>query len=332
MILKNILSYPHSHPYVDRLHDVAGTFVHTEQHLPQLADFYDAQWLEGHSDDWDIVHFHFGWEQYSLNQLKKVLDAHKHSGKRIIVTIHDTRNPHSDDATSDKAYLHLLCTYADQIVTLTPSAQMTIRHTYEKAAILIPHGPLLLETKMIAARDARKNMDAEKNNLVYVHVRSGRKNSDWMRLLLNAPRIGNETGYKLIFGIGEHSRAFMSTIILNAFLRCHITVLPGLSDDQLNAFIIQFKAILMPYKWGSHSGLIELSKDLNIASVIYDTGFYRDQLPTVLIPYSTDDSDQLDAVIKGMHEIPKKNVGPSVKGRLRELSFFQEEYFKIYNS
>lgn len=330
MNLPRVLSYPPKHPYIDRLHGIAGEFVYRDEPSPKLPHFYDPTWLDAHEDDWDIVHFHFGWEQYPPAKLESVLKAHKDSDKPIFLTIHDTRSPHTQSSEEDAVYLSLLTKDASHVITLTESAKRIIEQTYNVTPYVIPHGPLHTEEQMRHYRKKHSENYSDTNHTVYVHVRGGRINLDWKRLLRFAPGIESETGYRLTFGIKQNTSAHEYVKGSPQEEQAYVKVGAEYTDEELSYVIAKSKALLLAYKWGSHSGLVELAHDIGTPVLIYDTGHYRDQKPTALIQYIEDDREQEHAVSKALSVLSNSFKGTGIHERLHTLDQFQQDHKRLY--
>jgi len=329
MSLPKVLSYPPRHIYVNRLHDVAAIFIERDELAPRLAHFYNLQWIRENEKKWDIVHFHFGWEQYPLEHITEVVAAHVRTGKPIVVTVHDTRNPHTKDSVADQAYLTVILHAASAVVTLTPSAASHIRDTYGVNVMVIPHGPLLTRDRMEHYRHVQhQTLEAE---TIYVHLKGGRTNLDWQRLLVMAPAIKRQSGYTLKFGVRINSDIHTYVSGMSEVYAEHIILQSEVTDDELYAEMIRHAAVLLPYRWGSHSGMIELAKDLGVPSIVYDTGHYEDQHPSFLVPYETDETDQLAAIVHALNELRTGDVSPlATANRMKELDEFVQNYRQVY--
>jgi len=73
------------------------------------------------------------------------------------------------------------------VATLTNAAAKRVHDEYDIDAIVIPHGPTLTVKEIRLFRQQSENRTT--SNTVYVHVKGGRKNLEWFRLLHMAPRI-----------------------------------------------------------------------------------------------------------------------------------------------
>lgn len=325
-MVPRILSYPPRHPYVDRLHGPVATLVERNQAMPKIPNYYDVEWIKRNSHLWDIVHFHFGWEQYAIEQVEQVVSMHQKLGKPIVVTVHDTRNPHTVDAANDKKYIRLLLSKAASVITLTGSAQRYIIDNYNIDPIVIPHGPLLGREEMNKYRSLARN-----ERIIYVHVKSGRSNLDYQRIITMAPDIERISGYKMIFGIHRNSPAHEYVKKTGERHWKYIELQGELSHDELCVKIATVTVVLMPYLWGSHSGLIELAKDLGTTSLIYDTGHFDDQSPTFTLPYQSDAIQQRNAITEVLRQVDRRHFSlPTVNDRMEELDQYLDDHKMIY--
>ena len=59
--------------------------------------------------------------------------------------------------------------------------------------------------------------------------------------------------------------------------RIHLSILERPSDDELDELIASAGALILPYAWGTHSGLVELAAGLGVPTVTTATGCRGDQ-------------------------------------------------------
>ena len=85
MAAVRVLSHPPRHPYVDRLGEVVD-LVHRHAAMPRLEDFHRPSWIRAHAEDWDLVHLHFGHEQYSVARIVEVVRTHQDLGTPVVPT------------------------------------------------------------------------------------------------------------------------------------------------------------------------------------------------------------------------------------------------------
>ena len=67
------------------------------------------------------------------------------------------------------------------------------------------------------------------------------------------------------------------------------------SDNELLEYLGELGVSVLPYQFGSHSGWLELCRDLGVRVVAPDCGFYADQWASV-VAYSNNERSGLDPV------------------------------------
>ena len=87
----------------------------------------DPAWLREHAGEFDVLHVHFGFESFSPEHLREVVDVAHELGKGVVVTVHDLRNPHIKDPAAQLSRLDALVPAADTVITLTQGAADAIQ-------------------------------------------------------------------------------------------------------------------------------------------------------------------------------------------------------------
>lgn len=292
--LPRVLSYPPVHDYVDRLHGTAATLVHRQEAWPRLPHFYAPEWLRAHADDWDVAHLHFTWEQYPVGTLDAVLTAHRAAGTPVVWTAHDLRNPHVRRGGSDASYLGLLATEAAAVLTLTPGAAAEVTARFGVGPQVVPHGPLVptheaaVHRRRTAARDGR----ADRPLRVLLLAKALRANLDW-RTPLEVVRDLGPDDPPVHLDVHLHADVAERATI-ESFAdgdRISVTVGERLSTTELWRRVADADALLLPYRWGTHSGLLELATDLGTSVIVSDVGYLPQQAPCHVVRSTTENVD-----------------------------------------
>jgi beta-1,4-mannosyltransferase len=277
--VRRVLSYPPRHPYVDRLDGAAATLVHRDEQWPLLPSFYDPEWVAAHASGWDLAHLHFTWEQHPLDQVEAVLEAHQAAGRPVVWTVHDLRNPHTSTQREDDAYLAVLAARADAVTTLTPGAASDVSRRFARDAVVLPHGPLLEHHD--AAR-YRERPRPEGPTRVLLHARSLRRNLD-VAAVLDAAARAVACGVEVQLVVSVHDDASVRRAVerLLGDHRSGIEVVRHApwTHPELCAAIADADALVLPYRWGTHSGLVELAADVGTPVIAAAVGFLAEQLP-----------------------------------------------------
>jgi beta-1,4-mannosyltransferase len=281
-VTARVLSYPPVHDYVDRLHPEAATLVHRDEDWPLLPRFYDPRWLRAHRSDWDVAHLHFTWEQHGPETFAAVLIAHRTAGTPVVWTAHDLRNPHTRDGSADDTYLRLLAREAEVVLTLTPGAAEEVRQRFARDAVVVPHGPVLASDVARRFRSDRRTPDGTLRLLV--HGKSLRAGLDW-RSAVEAVRALVADGLPVELELLVHAHApGREEVERAAGPGVRVKVHEPLTMPELCARLVAVDALVLPYRWGTHSGLVELAADLGLPVVAADVGYLRDQRPALCYP------------------------------------------------
>lgn len=285
--LPRVLSYPPRHDYVDRLHGRAARLVHRDQPWPRLPDFYDGDWLQAHARQWDVAHFHFGWEQYPPQQLERVLAAHRELQTPVVWTAHDLHNPHLAHRQADEPHRRLLAASADVVITLTDGAAGELHARFGCPAQVVVHGPLLSPCEIRRHRRAGRSAPITERPLrVMLLAKSLRANLRW-RACVEAVT-GMPAAVPVLLDVHLHATAPARDEVERLATDPHVrlTVGPRLTRPSLLARLSQADALVLPYAWGTHSGLLELATDLGLQVVTTDVGHFGDQAPCHVVTTS----------------------------------------------
>lgn len=265
------------HPGVRRLGDPSG-----DDH--RTPSFLDPAWLRANAGSLDVLHVHFGFEYYAPEQLAEVCDVLAENRIPLVYTCHDLRNPNHPSADLHDAGLAVWMRRADAVVTLTPSAADRIRTDHGREALVLPHThvvPLAVlgRIQRVRHRDAFR---------VGLHLKSLRANMRPHQAL---------DGVLAALGDGVRARIDLHCDVLDPANRVHD---PGLvarlaalvtdadspvdlhvhhyfSDDELWTYLAGVDAFVLPYAFGTHSGLLEACRDLGTAVIAPSIGGYADQ-------------------------------------------------------
>ncbi len=255
-----VAHHPARHPFVDHL----GTD-------PVDVDIWNVEQLAAVGID--VVHLHFGFEHVSPGELETwaaELAAHHIA---LVHTVHDLDNPHLVDQAPHRARLRVLAAACGELITLTDWAAEQIQQQHGRRASVIEHPPIVA-----AGPRERLRRSPTPRSGVYVHGATLRPNLDLdvvEALAPAAPRWG---------GITVHVRAGAATSSATAARLARladagadVTSDPRLSNDELWQRLRSARVVLLPYRWGTHSGLLEAATDLGTPVVAPDHGGYGEQ-------------------------------------------------------
>ncbi|MER7604718.1 hypothetical protein [Nocardioides sp. NPDC127503] len=271
-------------PYVRKLRNhefvsINGTTLTNGHHVP---DALSASWiLDRRPLDWvDVVHLHhIEFEDETV--LGELLSACDDAGVRVVHTIHDltamfgtTEDLHRKIQFVHEAGATLLC------LTGGSATQLNRIVGEETKTWVAPHG-YVVDPETIARLD-RLDSDGTSRFLMYGALRPNR---DYLSTLVNwALHTGAEDRLHLLMrGLsqahmadpGQHAMDVARTAMTCP--RIEVTMRGYPSDDDIINAGRQADVLVMPYRWGTHSGQLELAFDLGLLPLSSDVGCLRDQ-------------------------------------------------------
>lgn len=289
MNLPRVLADPCGHPYLARLDRVCAQLVQPAAELGR-----DPDWIERHSDRWDVAHLHLGLAPWDLGTaagqetppdddwVDAVVEAHRRRGTPIAVTVHDLGHPrgptapdHTRSSTID--LLRRIEVSLSAIITLTSTCATVLQDALDRPVRVIPPGPVLTPS-------ARQRLRA-----------SGRLAGGAGPLLLVAGDLPPRLGWSE--AIDAVSRTFTSRHLQILVDEAHAAtvrraadphrqvsvhaVAAASADRELRRAVATARAVVLPWRWGDHSWLIELAADVGTPVVATDVGFMADQHPVL---------------------------------------------------
>lgn len=264
---------------------VNGTETRSGMPVPIDISF---DWLMSQSalDFFDVLHIH-SIEFADPQVVDDVLDRCLSVGRRLVFTFHDVVPMFDHDHASYRRKLQSVCAAASHVVTLTSGAAAAIREIgvvpdVDRRLAVVPHG-------FVLHPDDRRWGAAGTNGgkVEYALFGAFRPNRDTYALLLNwyYGLLQHEARLNLLCrsinpcDLGSDGIQLREVL---AFLqsdreRMTVRLCPFPTDEQVIEFLVRNDVLVMPYRWGTHSGQLELAFDLNLIPVIPDIGYYREQ-------------------------------------------------------
>jgi beta-1,4-mannosyltransferase len=287
-----------------------------------------------------------------VDRFAAVLDAHRGAGRPLVWTAHDLRNPHTAEAGRDDPYLEVLAARADAVLTLTPTAAAALRRRFGRDATVIPHGPLLPADLVRALRSwagAAATSAADPSSgagvppaaaplpprpggiaTVLLHAKSLRRNLDVLGVVEAMAAVSGDVPVRLLLSLHDEPavrRTIPATLPANVTAWWH----PPLEHDTLAAAIASADALLLPYRWGTHSGLLELAMDVGTAVIATDAGAFADQGPVRSVPV-VDGRVEPAALVAALTEAGAGRLPPAPSWDDREAAGarFLAEHARVY--
>ena len=258
-------------------------------------------------DGADVVHVHFGYEHRSPAQIAAFVSAVRSRGLSLVVTVHDLTNPHEPDEAAHLERTGHLVTGADTVITLTQGAAAEIRRRWGVDPLVIPH-PRLMPPQVTEPHRRRRRGQAGRTagtgrtldsgatvgtdrtvGVVLGSLRAGVAAEELLAPLVDALPEG--CGLVVMVRADalaaarapDHPRHAAALELdrmasqSDAGGRVEVRAHGHLSESDLCAFLAGFDALVLPHRHGTHSGWLELCRDLGLPPVIPRIGFLTEQ-------------------------------------------------------
>ncbi|MBA3289848.1 MAG: glycosyltransferase [Acidimicrobiia bacterium] len=225
-----------------------------------------------------VVHVHFGFEHLTPDELRAWLDRLRDVGIALVHTVHDIDNPHLEDQGAYHRLGAHLVEAAAVVMTLTPTAAREIRSRYQREALVVPH-PHVVPLEELARR-ARRLPVARHG--VYAHAATLRPNLDVELIgrLAGAARAIGGMHVHIRHGAPATVRQRLADLVTSA--GATVDVGPRPDDGELWRRLGTAALVVLPYRWGTHSGLLEAAHDLGTPTLAPAFGGYGDQGASLL--------------------------------------------------
>lgn len=259
MTLPRVLSYPPRHPFVDRFDGTVARLVKRDEPMPRLDRFYDPVWVAAEARRWDIAHLHFGHEQHPVDRVLEAVAAHRASGVPVAFTVHDLQIPHlPPDSGAAEDLVIAVAPSVDALVTPSRGCADAVRRLTGRAATVIPHGPLVGAGRRHRLRTHRR-LAGEGHGHLLVHVGRWRPNLGLEELAAACRLVQPSLPVRLQVHCSAVDRV---TSLVGDVRGIDVVGHDHLSDAEFERNVADATAVLLPYRWGTHSGLLELAADI----------------------------------------------------------------------
>ncbi|MFN3600082.1 MAG: glycosyltransferase [Dietzia sp.] len=250
-------------------------------------------------DGADLVHVHFGYEHRSPEQVAGFVSAVRGRGLPLVVTVHDLRNPHEADPAAHLERTGHLVRGADAVITLTEGAAEEIRRRWGVDSQVIPH-PRLMPAAITEPHRLRRtdpsrpdeghlgrhrSSDRRTVGVVVGSLRAGVAAEGLLPHLADA--LPDGAGLVVMVRTAaldaahapDHARHEAALTLDRLSARPDVEVRPHdlLTDDELCRSLAEFHALVLPHRHGTHSGWLELCRDLGLPPVVPDVGCLVEQ-------------------------------------------------------
>lgn len=322
-----------AHPRVRRLQDPSGDDLRT-------PNFLDPAWWRRIDPAPDLLHIHFGFEYYAPAQLEELAEVLERRSVPLVYTVHDLRNPNHPTPELHDAGLDVLLARADRLVTLTEAAATAVEERSGRRPDVLPH-PHVAELDTLPTRGPRRAPDGRFR--LVLHFKSLRANMVRSELLAAAADVARDRD-DLALQVRMHCDVVSpeggnhdpELVALACDLAdeglVELRVHPYLSHAALIDLIAESDGFVLPYRFGTHSGLLELCRDLGTAVIAPACGGYGDQgahqLFRVDEEHGFDPDSFRDAVAAAVAAGPP--APQSADARRRQREDVARSHFELY--
>lgn len=311
--IESIMAIPAQHPYVEAVAPQSWDPV------PMGQPFWphpclEPSWWHANERPVNVVHVHFGFEHLSLQQTEAFTDVLKLFAVPLVLTVHDLDNPHLEDQTNYHKQLEILLGAAAHVFTLTSMAQEHLLREYGVYAEVTPH-PHIVPT------DWAPTSPPPREHKVGVFLKSLRTNA--VRDVEFYKALGPVTVY------AHQDQAQSETIAALAELdNVDLVLHEPFDDDALFTEVASCDTVVLPYLRGTHSGWLEMCRDLGVSVIVPDCGCYVDQADTphaVRVYRTGDGSSCAEAVAASQGRVPFHG------DRLEQLAHVRAQHEAVYS-
>jgi glycosyltransferase involved in cell wall biosynthesis len=298
-------------------------------------------WVAKH--DFDVFHVQFGFDAWSPEELRKVIDGVHARGRAFVYTAHDLRNPHHGTRELHDAQLRVLVGHADAVLTLTGGAADEIRDRWGRSAQVLPH-PHVVDFATMSKLAGESGGETSRPFRVGLHVKSLRASMDPLAILPTLVRTVRDlpdtvlqvNGHRDVLEPGGARfdtalHCYLQTAVREGDVELHVH--DFMSDAELWSYLRALDVSVLPYRFGTHSGWLEACRDLGTSVVAPTCGFFDEQGPvhSYVHDEATFDEQSLTRALREAHEAGP--VAPlTIQERRRQRAFVAAEHRALYGS
>ncbi len=275
-----VASVPTGHPYVRALDD-ANVIRLEDPPVPGAPPgrWWPSPWLEPsylarRAGDFDLLHVHFGFDDRSPDQLRELVRTLRALRRPLVLTVHDLRNPHHADPGPHDAALDVLVPAAEAVITLTRGAAAEIHRRWGREPDVVAH------PTVVPSAWAERPRPGHAGFTIGLHAKSHRTNADPVGVAVAlAAAAAPWPDVRVRVDAHDDDRGRAVAAQLSSEARLDVRVHPPFDDDAFHAYLLDLDVSVLPYRWGTHSGWLEVCHDLGTTVIAPDVGHYRDQAP-----------------------------------------------------
>ncbi|NMB91831.1 glycosyltransferase [candidate division WWE3 bacterium] len=282
-----ILSLPARHPYMRKFNDgVNIEFVNPDTDLFSQQQ-YDPEVIQAKypPESYNIVHIHFSFDVVPIDRFRNLLEYFRSVQKPIIWTTHSLECQRIKGYGNGE-YQKLLFDYADKLISPTEGCKKYILEKYGKHKRDIDVIPLGFMISPGDVERIKKGISKDKN-LFTILIADFRENREVIQSVINFLQCStlNDCKLQLIYkpinpyksSTNDLNEVMITFYELTQNPRIINVSLPFIPNELITEAFLKSHAIILPYKWGTHSGQIEQAKDCGCHVVVTDVGYYKEQ-------------------------------------------------------
>lgn len=245
----------------------------------------DADHLEAHATDIDVLHLHDHPAALSVPELERWTETVQRLGIPLVVTVHQLQEPVcTADGRHDAALATLLAT-AEVVLTLTTGAADEIAERFGRTPIVIAHPSIATPVP---------DLGAERGLVGLVLGRRACAVADPIGLT-RAALSGAISGGGRLRVLAEPWVVGPALSRLAEERDVKLVVHPGPSAEDWAARLQQLHVAVLPERCGTHSPDLEICRDVGTRVVAPSCGWFADQWSDV-VTYADDDEHGFDPV------------------------------------
>lgn len=328
-----VVHVPDGHAYVAHVSSVPGPSTDgavdagPPARLPRFSWDDGATWVREHASEFDVLHVHFGFEQVSVADLRALVDALARAGRPLVWTAHDLTNPHLVDQTLHEQQLAVLAEHAAVVLTLTPGAAQEIRRRWGRDATVVPH-PHLAPAEVMA----RTRPGSVGAPVIGLHLGMLRPSTDRRIVLALLDAVTELPTATLRVHLREEVLAagfprpdrdlFRELHRPSRAPQLDLRVGGRVPEAALWDELSSLSALVLPYRWGTHSGWVESCYDVGTPVVAPEGGRWSEQQVVHTFgsgPAGPDRASLVDALRRAVRAGPRRTsvLGERLSGRER---------------
>jgi hypothetical protein len=281
-----VATIPFASPYVDA---VLPPDVVRVGPSGELSPWLDHAYLVAHAAEIDVLHLHTGAAHVAEAAVQCWAETVRRLGIPLVVTVHGlgaaTRAGQCPGDPATDAHLEAVLSTAEVVFTLTPGAADEIADRYGRTAIVVAH-------PSVTAADPE--LGAERG---LVGLRLGRVSAAapdpgaLVRATLSGAVSG---GGRLRVLVDAADEPWIGSAVRKLAARGELEIVVHPSADRA-AQLQQLHVAVLPEPCGSHSGDLEICRDVGTRVVAPSCGWFADQWSDV-VSYGNHEEGRLDPV------------------------------------